>query len=243
MKNCMNKASLHSNFIYPLAGVAMLSSCVGGKKVASEEPLNIVYIMTDDHTRQMMSCYDDRHVETPNLDRIADNGVIFRNAYVANSISGPSRACLLTGKHSHKNGKLDNHTTFDGSQQTVQQLLQQGGYQTAMIGKWHLDSDPTHFDHWEILPGQGSYYNPDFITEEGRTHYKGYATNIITDMSLEWLENGRDKEKPFALFLHHKVAHRNWMADTLHLALYEDKTFELPENFYDDYEGRMAAAQ
>ena len=239
----MNKVSLRSNIIYPMAGVALLSSCAGGRRTANEEPLNIVYIMTDDHTRQMMSCYDDRHVETPNLDRIADNGVIFRNAYVANSISGPSRACLLTGKHSHKNGKLDNHTTFDGSQQTVQQLLQQGGYQTAMIGKWHLDSDPTHFDHWEILPGQGSYYNPDFITEEGRTHYKGYATNIITDMSLEWLENGRDKEKPFALFLHHKVAHRNWMADTLHLALYEDKTFELPENFYDVYEGRLAAAQ
>ncbi|NCD14910.1 MAG: sulfatase, partial [Bacteroidia bacterium] len=239
----MNKVSLRSNIIYPMAGVALLSSCAGGRRTANEEPLNIVYIMTDDHTRQMMSCYDDRHVETPNLDRIADNGVIFRNAYVANSISGPSRACLLTGKHSHKNGKLDNHTTFDGSQQTVQQLLQQGGYQTAMIGKWHLDSDPTHFDHWEILPGQGNYYNPDFITEEGRTHYKGYATNIITDMSLEWLENGRDKEKPFALFLHHKVAHRNWMADTLHLALYEDKTFELPENFYDDYEGRLAAAQ
>ncbi len=228
---------------YPIVGIAMLSACGTGKKAEQPEPLNIVYIMTDDHTRQMMSCYDDRFIETPNLDRIAENGIIFRNAYVANSISGPSRACLLTGKHSHKNGKVDNHSVFDGSQQTVQQLLKQHGYQTAMIGKWHLDSEPTNFDHWEILPGQGSYYNPDFITPEGRVHYKGYVTNIITDMGVNWLENQRDKEKPFVLFLHHKVAHRNWMADTTHLALYEDKTFALPDNFYDNYEGRVAASK
>lgn len=239
----MYRAKIHSKFLFPLAGAALISSCSGSKKATTEEPLNIVYIMTDDHTRQMMSCYDHRYIETPNLDRIADNGVIFRNAYVANSLSGPSRACLLTGKHSHKNGKLDNFTTFDGSQQTVQQLLQEGGYQTAMIGKWHLDGEPTHFDHWEVLPGQGSYYNPDFITAEGKIHYKGYVTSVITDLGLDWLENGRDREKPFVLFLHHKVAHRNWMADTPHLPLYEEKTFALPENFYDDYEGRIAAQQ
>jgi len=239
----MNKASFYPKFIYPLAGVTLMVSCSGERKAVVEGPLNIVYIMTDDHTRQMMSCYDNRHVETPNLDRIADNGVIFRNAYVANSISGPSRACLLTGKHSHKNGKLDNVTTFDGSQQTVQELLKRGGYQTAMIGKWHLDSEPTNFDYWEILPGQGKYYNPDFLTLGGRKHYKGYVTNLITDMGIDWLEKGRDKEKPFVLFLHHKVAHRNWMADTTHLSLYEDKTFELPDNFYDKYEGRLAAQQ
>lgn len=239
----MKTASFPVKFIYPLAGAALLASCTGNRKSDVEGPLNIVYIMTDDHTRQMMSCYDDSHIETPNLDRIAENGVIFRNAYVANSISGPSRACLLTGKHSHKNGKLDNITSFDGSQQTVQQLLKQGGYQTAMIGKWHLDSEPTHFDHWEILPGQGRYYNPDFITDEGRKHYQGYVTNIITDMSLEWLMKERDSERPFALFLHHKVAHRNWMADTTHLPLYEDKQFALPENFYDNYEERPAAQQ
>ncbi len=238
----MNNSKLTALF-YPLAGAAVLSSCGNEKKAEQPEPLNIVYIMTDDHTRQMMSCYDNRFIDTPNLDRVAEDGVIFRNAYVANSISGPSRACLLTGKHSHKNGKVDNHSVFDGSQQTVQQLLKQHGYQTAMIGKWHLDSEPTYFDHWEILPGQGSYYNPDFITPEGRTHYKGYVTNIITDMGVNWLENQRDKEKPFVLFLHHKVAHRNWMADTTHLTLFEDKSFELPGNFHDDYEGRAAASK
>lgn len=224
-------------------GAVALTSCVGKTdQQANSKPLNIIYIMTDDHTRQMMSSYDDRHMQTPNLDRIANDGVIFSNAFVANSISGPSRACLLTGKHSHKNGKLDNFTVFDGNQQTVQELLQGAGYETAMIGKWHLDSQPTHFDHWEILPGQGSYYNPDFITPDGRTEYEGYVTNIITDLSLDWLDSQRDKDKPFCLFVHHKAIHRNWMADTPHLALYEDKEFELPGNFFDDYEGREAAA-
>ena len=231
-----------TQLIIPFAGAAVLASYTA-KAQTETKPLNIVYIMTDDHTRQMMSCYDNRHIETPHLDRIAANGVIFRNAYVANSISAPSRACLLTGKHSHKNGKIDNITSFDGRQQTVQQLLQKAGYQTAMIGKWHLDSQPTHFDHWIILPGQGNYYQPDFITPEGRKNFKGYATNLITDFGLDWLENERDKEKPFCLFLHHKAAHRNWMSDTIHLKDYEDKTFELPANFYDDYAGRRAAAQ
>ena len=233
----------NSKLLYPLAGLAALASCGTAKKAEPTKPLNIVYIMTDDHTRQMMSSYDNRHIQTPNLDRIANGGVLFENAFVANSISGPSRACLLTGKHSHKNGKLDNHTTFDGSQQTVQQLLKTAGYQTAMIGKWHLDSTPTNFDFWEILPGQGEYYNPDFITPEGNKKYDGYVTDIITDMSLEWLENGRVKEDPFCLFIHHKAIHRNWMGDTAQLALYEDKVFELPANFYDDYEGRVAAAE
>lgn len=241
----MNNQHFNPKLLYPLAGAALLASC-GNKTSSSEDenkPLNIVYIMTDDHTRQMMSCYDQRHIQTPNLDRIANGGVIFSNAFVANSISGPSRACLLTGKHSHKNGKKDNFTTFDGNQQTVQQLLQQAGYETAMIGKWHLDSEPTHFDHWAVLVGQGHYYNPDFITPEGKKQYKGYATTITTDMGLEWLDKQRDKNKPFCLFLHHKAPHRNWMSEPKHLNAYEDKTFELPDNFYDDYEGRVAASQ
>lgn len=240
----MDIQNFSRKLFYPLAGVAALASCTGKvQKQAESKPLNIVYIMTDDHTRQMMSCYDNRHIETPNLDRIANEGVLFSNAFVANSISGPSRACLLTGKHSHKNGKLDNMTVFDGSQQTVQELLQKSGYETAMIGKWHLDSQPSHFDHWEILPGQGSYFNPDFIGPEGKKRYEGYVTNIITDLGIEWLDRERDKDKPFCLFLHHKAIHRNWMADTVHLSLYEDKVFDIPSNFFDNYEGRIAASE
>ncbi|MBQ5729166.1 MAG: sulfatase [Bacteroidaceae bacterium] len=210
----------------------------------AQQRYNIVYIMTDDHTAQMMSCYDDTHVSTPNLDRIAADGVKFVNSYVANSLSGPSRACMLTGKHSHKNGFTNNeHGVFDGSQQTMPKLMQQAGYQTALIGKWHLVSTPTGFDYWNIIPGQGDYYNPDFIQMDGsRTREAGYLTNIITDKAIDWLENKRDKEKPFILFLHHKACHRCWLPELKYLSEYEDKNFTLPENFYDDYQGRQAAA-
>ena len=234
---------------YPLLTVgsavalSALTAC-NQKKAEQQKPLNIVYIMTDDHTAQMMSCYDRRHIETPNLDRIAASGVKFTNSFVANSLSGPSRACMLTGKHSHANGFYDNTTcVFDGSQQTFPKLLQQAGYETAIVGKWHLESLPTGFDYWTVVPGQGDYYNPSFITQNNDTIIRnGYLTNIITDLSLDWLENKHNPEKPFCLMIHHKAIHRNWMADTTHLALYEDKVFELPANFYDDYEGRPAAA-
>lgn len=227
----------------PLAGMALLSACLSEKK-NTKKPFNIVYIMTDDHTAQMMSCYDTRYAHTPNLDRIAQDGVLFSNSYVANSLSGPSRACMVTGKHSHKNGFYDNtNCVFDNTQQTFPKLLQKAGYQTALVGKWHLESLPTGFDYWEIVPGQGSYYNPSFITQENDTIRKhGYLTNIITDMSIDWMENQRDKEKPFCILIHHKAQHRNWMADTCNLALYEDKTFPIPETYYDDYKGRKAAA-
>ncbi|MCH5234539.1 MAG: sulfatase [Muribaculaceae bacterium] len=240
MKNS-NKIILPSMALLTVTGA---SSCKNKEAAKAEnEPLNIVYIMTDDHTAQMMSCYDTRYAETPNLDRIANDGVKFVNSYVANSLSGPSRACMLTGKHSHKNGFTDNTTcVFDGSQPTFPKYLQKAGYQTALFGKWHLESLPQGFDRWEIVPGQGDYYNPDFIIETGDTvQNHGYLTNIITDKSLNWLENERDKDKPFCILIHHKAIHRNWMADTCHLALYEDKTFPLPENFYDNYEGREAA--
>lgn len=204
---------------------------------------NIVYIMTDDHTAQMMSCYDSSNVQTPNLDRIAKAGVRFTNSYVANSLSGPSRACMLTGKHSHKNGFTNNeHGIFDGSQQTMPKLLQKAGYQTALIGKWHLVSRPTGFDYFNILPEQGNYYNPDFINMEGDTlREEGYVTNLITDKSIDWLEHKRDRSKPFILFVHHKACHRDWLPELKYLDLYEDKTFKVPETFYDDYQGRLAA--
>ena len=183
-------------------------------------------------------------MDTPNLDRIANEGVRFTNSFVANSLSGPSRACMLTGKHSCENKFYDNSTcVFDSSQQTFPKLLQKAGYQTALIGKWYLESLPTGFTYWEIVPGQGDYYNPDFITQTNDTIQRhGYITNLITDDAIDWMENKRDKEKPFCLLIHHKAIHRNWMADTCNLALYEDKEFTLPDNFFDDYEGRSAAA-
>ena len=153
--------------------------------------------MCDDHSYQTISAYDQRYMQTPNIDRIASEGVRFTNSFVANSLSGPSRACMLTGKHSHKNGFIDNAHTFDGSQQTFPKLLRKAGYQTAMIGKWHLTSDPTGFDYWNILVGQGDYYNPIFIDNGEKRQIEGYATNITTDLALDWLDNKRDKSKPF----------------------------------------------
>ena len=199
--------------------------------------------MTDDHTAQMMSCYDTRNVHTPNLDRIAADGLRFTNAFVANSLSGPSRACIITGKHSCANHFYSNSgDVFDFSQTTFPKLLQDAGYQTAMVGKLHLEANPTGFDYWEILPGQGDYYNPEFIRMDGsRAVEKGYVTDIITDKSLAWLENGRDKSKPFCIMIHHKATHRDWLPDLKYLGEYEDVTFPVPETFNDDYAGRVAA--
>ncbi len=235
---------MKKNYYIPMLSALLLSSCADKQKT-SDKPLNIVFIMSDDHARQMVGCYEDSHIETPNIDRLAEEGLVFNNSFVCNSISGPSRAAILTGLHSHANGYTDNISgvAFDGSQQTVQQLLQEGGYQTAMMGKWHLGGTPTHFDHWTILPGQGDYYNPDFITPDGTIHKEGYVTNIITDLSIDWLNNQRDTSKPFCLIVHHKAAHRNWMSDTCNLKLYEDTEFAIPSTFYDNYENRLAAAK
>ena len=233
--------------LYAVAGGSFLLTGVTacGQKGGAEAPkqYNIVYIMTDDHTAQVMSCYDKRYMETPNLDRIANDGVRFTNSFVANSLSGPSRACMLTGKHTCENKFYDNSTcTFDSTQQTFPKLLQKAGYQTAVVGKWHLGSLPTGFDYWKILPGQGDYYNPYFICQNReKVRIPGYVTNIITDEAIDWMENKRDTAKPFCLLIHHKAIHRNWMSDICNLELYEDKTFPLPDNFWDDYEGREAA--
>ena len=152
----------HCIFLSGVAALVTLPSFAQSKG-ASEKPMNILYIMSDDHSFQTISAYDHRFIETPNIDRIGNEGVVFTNSFVANSISGPSRACMLTGKHSHKNGFIDNAHRFDGSQQTFPKLLQKAGYQTAIVGKWHLTSNPTGFDYWNILIGQGDYYNPYFI--------------------------------------------------------------------------------
>ncbi|PWE00394.1 sulfatase family protein [Marinilabilia rubra] len=221
--------------------LALGYACSPTEKEKPAKP-NIIFIMTDDHAFQTLSAYDDRYINTPNLDRIAEHGAIFTNSFVANSICAPSRAVMLTGKHSHANGQIDNSTSFDGSQQTFPKLLRQNGYQTALIGKWHLKSEPTGFDYWNILPGQGSYYNPDFIGKDGTQQYKGYVTDLITDFSIDWLDQ-HNQEDPFCLLVHHKAVHRVWMPDTAHLDEFADKTYPLPDNFYDDYEGRKAAAE
>lgn len=210
---------------------------------AQERP-NIVYIMTDDHTAQMMSCYGNSPIQTPNLDRIAEEGVRFSRSFVANSLSGPSRACMITGKHSHKNGFTNNeHGIFDGSQQTMPKLMQKAGYQTALIGKWHLVSTPTGFNHFDILLGQGEYYNPTFMHADGtRSQEQGYCTDIITDKAIQWMEQ-RDTSQPFILFVHHKACHRDWLPNLDDMHLFEDKTFPLPDNFRDNWEGRQAAQE
>ena len=235
----MNKQNI---FLSGITAMAALPSFAQNTAV-TEKPMNILYIMCDDHSYQTISAYDHRFIETPNIDRIGNEGVVFTNSFVANSISGPSRACMLTGKHSHKNGFIDNAHRFDGSQQTFPKLLQKAGYQTAVVGKWHLTSNPTGFDYWNILIGQGDYYNPYFIDNGKKVQKEGYATNIVTDLALEWLENKRDNEKPFCLLLHHKAPHRTWMPDTCDLGAFDHVKFSLPENFYDKYEGRVAASE
>src|SRR2546425_4269634 len=176
--------------------------------VAAERP-NILFIMTDDHAAHAIGVYGSRVNETEHLDRLAREGMLFRNAFVTNSICTPARASILTGRDSHLNrGPLFHR--FDGSQPTVAKLLQAGGYHTGMIGKWHLGSDPTGFDHWEILPGQGAYDDPVFYTANGENAYTGrYVTDVITDLALKFLEN-RPRGKPFFLMMHHKAPHRPW---------------------------------
>lgn len=234
---------MNSNLIIfcGLAASAAGSAMAAAKPALPKQP-NIVFIMTDDHSYQTLSAYDRRFIQTPGLDRLAGEGVLFTNSFVANSICGPSRACMLTGKHSHANGFRDNHDQFDGSQQTFPKLLQQAGYQTAIIGKWHLKSEPTGFNYWNILPDQGNYYNPDFIDKNGKKRFEGYVTNLITDFSIDWMKQ-RDATKPFCLLVHHKAVHRIWMPETKYLKLFKDQKFPIPSNFYDDYFGRTAAGR
>jgi len=208
----------------------------------AERP-NIIYIMSDDHAYQAISAYGSVLNKTPNIDRLANEGMIFQNAFVTNSICAPCRAVILTGKYSHLNSVWDNVCVFDTAQVTFPELLQKAGYQTAIIGKWHLKSEPTGFDFWKILPGQGQYYNPDFITPEGRKQIEGYVTDIITDVAIEWLKNGRDKSKPFMMMYHHKAPHREWLPGPDHLTMYDGVNFPEPPTLFDDYSTRGSAAR
>jgi arylsulfatase A-like enzyme len=204
---------------------------------------NIVFIFSDDHAYQAVSAYGDSRklLDTPNIDRIATGGMRFDRCLVPNSICGPSRACVLTGKYSHANGFYNNtNSRFDGSQVTFPKLLQKAGYQTAIVGKWHLVSDPTGFDYWHILPGQGVYYNPPMIRNGERVKHDGYTTDLITDFSLDWLK-ARDKAKPFLLMCQHKAPHREWSPALRHLGHDKDRKYPEPETLFDDYAGRGKA--
>ncbi|MFV0506924.1 MAG: sulfatase [Bacteroidales bacterium] len=203
--------------------------------------VNILFIMSDDHSYQTISAYDDRYINTPNIDALAKEGVLADRSYVSNSICGPSRAVMLTGKFNHINGMINNQVSFDASQATYPSILGENGYQTAIIGKWHLRNLPQNFGHYDILVGQGDYYNTNFISKGDTTRSRGYVTDVITDKSIDWLDK-RDKNKPFCLLVHHKAVHRIWMPDTALLAEFKDTKFPLPHNFYDNYEGRKAAA-
>jgi arylsulfatase A-like enzyme len=206
---------------------------------------NILWIFSDDHAYQAIGAYGGRLQPfnlTPNIDSIARDGMLFERAYVGNSICAPSRATLLTGKHSHKHGKIDNNNAFNHDQPQFQKVLQKNGYQTAMIGKIHLPGAMQGFDYWEVLPGQGQYNNPIFITEEGRTNYKGHSTDVITDRAISWLKTKRDPTKPFMTMVHYKAAHRHWQPAPRFAEKFRKMTFPEPDSLFDDYSGRGTAA-
>lgn len=208
---------------------------------ASPARPNILFIMSDDHAAHAVSAYGSKINQTPHIDRLAKEGLRFNNCFAVNSICTPSRASILTGKYSHING-VTVFNRFDGSQWTVAKTLQAAGYHTGMIGKWHLQSDPTGFDYWNILVGQGLYHDPVFVDMGARKKLKGYATDLITDLSIEFLKN-RPKDQPFFLMCHHKAPHREWSPDAKHAHMYDDVTIPEPETLNDDYATRSDAAR
>lgn len=238
MRNVNRRDFLKFTAAGAAAAAIMPRDLLAGEKSARP---NIVYIMSDDHAAHAISAYGSKINKTPNIDRLAKEGMKLNNCFCTNSLCGPSRAALMTGKYSHKNGFYDNMSQFDGSQPTVAKMLRKAGYQTAMVGKWHLRTEPTGFDYWNVLPGQGAYHNPVMIEMGTKSKRTGYVTDIITDVSMDWVKK-RDKTKPFFLLYHHKAPHRNWQPDAKHATMYQDKDIPLPETFWDDYSNRCRAA-
>jgi arylsulfatase A-like enzyme len=229
------------------AAGALLPGCETGGRRPGERSggrrPNILFIMSDDHGAQAIGAYGSYRNRTPGIDRLAHEGMRFDNCFCTNAICAPSRAVILTGRHSHLNGQLTNRGRFEGAQETFPKLLRRGGYQTALFGKWHLKSEPTGFDHWDVLKGQGPYYNPLMIRNGERRKLTGYTTDIITDLSLEWLEGGRDPDRPFLMMCQHKAPHRNWQPGPDHLTLYDGETIPEPTTLFDDWSGRGTAAR
>jgi uncharacterized sulfatase len=241
---------------YIICLVLVFQSCKNNKEQEEEiKPIkrpNIVYIMADDHAEQAISAYGhiiSQLAPTPNIDRIANEGALFKNNFCTNSICGPSRAVVLTGKFSHINGFRMNGDRFDGSQQTFPKLLQQVGYNTAVIGKWHLHGLPEGFDYWNILTDQGNYYNPDFISVNSKTQVadttriEGYATDIITEDGLAYLNKVKNDNKPFMVMLQHKAPHRNWMPALRHANKYDSIQFPLPDTYFTNHEGSLGSTE
>jgi len=240
MKN-KNIFSLQNVFLF--GSLLFLLSCKSDKVEIVNQPPNIVFIMSDDHAYQAISAYGHGLNNTPNIDRIAKEGAIFNKGFVTNSICAPSRAVMLTGKHSHINGKVDNIQPFNWDQENFAKALQRAGYQTAMVGKIHLNGLPQGFDYSNVLPGQGQYYNPDFIENGKKIKIQGYVTQITTDIALDWLKNKRVKDKPFLLLYHQKAPHRTWMPEEKYFTLFDDQKFTPPANYFDDYKTRVASAE
>lgn len=203
---------------------------------------NIVYIMSDDHGYQAVSAYGHGLNHTPHIDRLATEGALFTRATVTNSLCAPSRAVLLTGKHSYVNGKIDNEATFDWNQNNFAKILQTSGYQTALIGKIHMDGLPQGFDYSAVLIDQGEYYNPNFIINGTKKQVEGYVTDLTTDMTLDWIAN-RDTAKPFCVLYHQKAPHREWLPALRHIKEYTSRTYKEPATLFDNYEGRGVAAK
>lgn len=226
---------------------ASMAKANSAKLKGTDQRPNILYIMCDDHAMQAISAYGSaisKLAPTPNIDCLATRGMRFDNAFVENSLSSPSRACLITGLYSHQNGQQQLLEGIDSTRTFFTELLQQAGYETGIVGKWHLRCEPKGFDYYHILDDQGQYYNPVFTSKGSYGKYvqeNGYATALITDHSIEFLEH-RDKSKPFCLMVHHKAPHRNWMPDTKNIGYYDKVTFPLPETFWDDYSTRGSAA-
>lgn len=230
-------------FVAILAVSGLFADCTDAEE--KRRP-NILFIFTDDHAPHAIGAYGGRLSElnpTPNIDRLAQQGMLFRNSFCTNSICGPSRAVILTGKHSHLNGFMQNGNRFDGDQQTFPKLLQKAGYRTAVIGKWHLKSDPQGFDYWEVLPGQGDYYNPELISQQGRRRVQGYCTDIVTDLAINWLDENQNSDQPFMLMCQHKAPHRCWMPPLRHLQLYDDVRIPEPPTLFDQFDDNASAVK